>query len=99
MVEYLRTHTNQWPRSWEDLRSATNSLLEKGMPIYVPLDRLPQFVKIDWQADVGYLQQVARSDSNATIRVVTRLDGLPLRAVWGPNTEPNGKIMRYLQNP
>jgi len=99
MVEYLRTHTNQWPRSWEDLRSAMNSLLEKGMPVYVPLGRLPQFVKIDWQADVGYLQQVARSNSNATIRVVTRLDDLPLRAVWGPDTEPNEKIMRYLQIP
>lgn len=97
MVEYLQTHTNEWPRDWEDLRAATNSLLEKGMPVYSPLDRLPALVRIDWQVDVNVLSQTARSDSNATIQVVTRLDGSPLPALWGSDTEPNGKIMRYLQ--
>ena len=42
VVEYLQIHTNQWPRSWEDLRSATNSRFEKGMSVWLPLDRLPQ---------------------------------------------------------
>jgi hypothetical protein len=99
MVEYLQTHTNQWPHGWEDLRSATNSLQEKGMPVFVPLDQLPHFVKIDWRVDVGHLQQVAHSSSNVTIHVITRLDGSPLRAVVGPDTEPNNKIIRYLQKP
>jgi hypothetical protein len=97
MVEYLQTHTNQWPHSWENLRSATNSLQQKGMPVYVSLDRLPEFVKIDWRADVAHLQQVARGDSNATVQVITRLDGSRLRVVWGSDTEPNRKIMLYLQ--
>src|SRR5262245_45848750 len=94
MVEYLQTHTNKWPHGWEDLRSATNSLLLKGMPVYMSLDRLPHFVTIDWQVDVAHLQQVTRGDSNATAQVVTRLDGSRLRAIWGSDTEPNGKIMR-----
>jgi len=97
MVEYLQTHTNQWPRKWEDLQSATNSLQEKGMPVYMPLGQLQEFVKIDWQADTGRLLQAAHNDSNITIHVVTRLGGSRLFAVWGPDTEPNAKIMRYLK--
>ncbi|HLX68902.1 MAG TPA: hypothetical protein VKV04_04660, partial [Verrucomicrobiae bacterium] len=98
MVEYLQTHANRWPRSWEDLQSATNSLLEKGMPVYMPLTQLHEFVKIDWQADPGRLLQAASNDSNFTIRVVTRLDGSKLLAMWGPDTEPNTKIIRYLES-
>jgi len=99
MVEYLRNHTNRWPEGWDDLRSATNSLMERGRPVYWPLDRLPRIVRIDWQADVGELQRLARSGSNAQIRVITRLDGARLRARWGRDTEPNGKIVRYLAKP
>src|SRR5262245_46693241 len=65
MVEYLREHTNQWPRGWDDLKSATNSLMERGRPVYWPLGALPQLVKIDWQADVKELQRLAWRDSNA----------------------------------
>jgi hypothetical protein len=97
MVEYLQTHTNQWPRKWEDLQSAVNSLHEKGMPVYTPLEHLPDRVKIDWQVDVGRLLEAARGNSIPTIRVVTRLDGSRLQAKWGPDTEPNAKIMRYLK--
>jgi hypothetical protein len=97
MVEYLQTHTNKWPRNWDDLRSATNSLQEKGMPVYMSLGHLPEFVKIDWQANTEHLLQAVRSDSNATAHLVTRLDGSRLQAVWGPDTEPNAKIMRYLK--
>jgi hypothetical protein len=66
---------------------------------FVPIDRLRQSVKIDWQVDVKHLQELVRSNPNATIRVVTRLDGLPLQAKWGPDTEPNAKIMSYLKMP
>jgi len=95
LVGYLQTHSNEWPRSWDDLRSATN--FNQPVSVFVPIDRLRQSVKINWQVDVKHLQQVARSNSNAAIHVVTRLDGSPLRAVWGPDTEPNAKIMNYLR--
>jgi hypothetical protein len=97
MVEYSKTHSNKWPRGWDDLRSATNSLLQRGMPVYMPLDTLTQFVRIDWKADTKGLLQAAHAHSNASIRVVTRLDGSGLWTKWGNDTEPNGKIMRYLK--
>jgi hypothetical protein len=95
VVGYLETHTNQWPKSWDELQSATN--VNRPMSVFVPIDRLRQSVKIDWLVDVGHLQQVARSDPNATVHVITRLDGSPLQAVWGADTEPNAKIMSYLK--
>jgi hypothetical protein len=94
-IGYLETHTNQWPSSWDDLQSATN--FNQPMSVFVPIDRLRQTVKINWQVDVGHLQQIARSDPNATIHIITRLDGSPLQAVWGADTEPNAKIMSYLR--
>jgi hypothetical protein len=98
MVEYLRTHTNQWPHSWQDLRSATEASEQKGFRgVYTPLDRLPEFVKIDWQADIEHLRQLARNDSNATALVVTRLNGSKLRTIWGADTEPNRAILTYLR--
>lgn len=95
VVGYLETHSNQWPRSWDDLSCATN--YNQPMSVFVPFERLRQSVKIDWQVDVGSLPQTLRNNSNATIHVVTRLDGSPLQAVWGPDTEPNTKIMSYLR--
>jgi hypothetical protein len=91
-VDYLQEHTNHWPRNWDELRSATNRSLW-----YVPVERLKEVVKIDWQTDVGQLAEAARRDSNLKIHVVTRLDGKPLKAVWGPDTEPNTKILEYLR--
>lgn len=95
VVGYLATHTNQWPRGWDDLQSATNSNLPKSG--FVQIDRLRQSVKIDWQLDVTNLQEMVRTNPNATIHVVTRMDGLPLKARWGPDTEPNAYIVRYLK--
>jgi len=95
MVGYLETHSNRWPRSWEDLESATN--INQPMSVFVPIDQLRHSVKIDWQVDVKNLQEMVRSNPSAKIRVVTRMDGLPLQARWGPDTEPNAKIMSYLK--
>ena len=98
IVEYLVTHTNQWPRSWADLRSATNSMLESGKPgFYTPLDRLPQFVKVDWDTDITRLLEAARSNTTTKVHVISRSDGSPIPTVWGPDTEPNTKVMGYLR--
>jgi len=67
------------------------------MPVYMPLGQLERRVKIDWQADTGRLLQASRTGTNITINVITRFDGSKLFAVWGSDTEPNGKIMRYLK--
>lgn len=95
VVGYLETHSNQWPRSWEDLRDATN--FHRPTSVFVPIERLQQSVRIDWRVDIAQLLETAHTNPNATIRVVTRLDGSPLRAVWGADTEPNTAIMNYLR--
>jgi hypothetical protein len=95
MVEYLETHTNQWPRNWEDLRSAKESY--KGGGLYTEFEKLPTFVKIDWNVDVAILTRAAIDNSNSVVRVITRPDGSNLRAIWGPDTEPNTKVMKYLK--
>ncbi len=95
VVGYLQTHTNQWPRSWEELADATN--YHQPQSVFVPLARLRQSVKIDWAADVTQLQHIAVSNIHADIRIVTRLDGSRLSAAVGPDTEPNWKILNYLR--
>ncbi|MBE0540146.1 MAG: hypothetical protein IH623_02045 [Verrucomicrobia bacterium] len=90
IVDYLNTHSNQWPRSWEDLDQATNCLR------YVPIEELRERVKIDWDADFGQLLQLASNHPATALRVVTRPDGSRLHAIWGASTEPNRKIMGYL---
>ena len=97
MVEYLQTHTNSWPRSWNDLRAATNSLGEKGKPVYMPLDHLPELVAIDWKVDPAGLIQALHTNADMKIRAVTRRDGSRLRAFWGGNAEPNAMIQEQLK--
>jgi hypothetical protein len=92
LEDYMLENTNHWPRNWDELGSATNRL-----NWFVPVERLKEVVKIDWQIDVKKLAQAARSDPHLKIHVVTRLDGKPLKAKWGPDTEPNTKILQYLR--
>ncbi|HEV7928244.1 MAG TPA: hypothetical protein VGR14_23025 [Verrucomicrobiae bacterium] len=92
LEDYMLENTNHWPRNWDELGSATNRL-----NWFVPVERLKEVVKIDWQIDVKQLAQAARSDLHLKIQVVTRLDGKPLKAKWGPDTEPNTKILQYLR--
>ena len=102
VVGYLEAHTNRWPRSWEDLETVTNSYSRDED--FSPVKRLRGAVKLDWNADIGQLQQIARNGTNGTIHVVTRLDGLPffthgppLFPLWGSEPEANAKILRYLR--
>ena len=97
MVDYLGTHTNQWPHGWADLIAMVNSPREHNRLVYTPIERLPALVKMDWHADVVALTRAALSSTNVTIRPITRPDGAKLRAIWGPDTEPNEKIYRYLR--
>ena len=95
IVEHLRNHSNNWPRSWEDLQSAANSRLTNGMNVWTPVDRLPRYVKIDWDIDANALAKQVSGNPTQAVRVVTRLDGGRLSAGWGH--EPNGFISNYLK--
>ena len=65
--------------------------------MYMPLERLPNYLMIDWQTDPKRLLQDVRSRPNVTIHVVKRLDGSEPLAKWGEDTEPNARILRYLK--
>ncbi len=98
LVEYLQTHSNQWPRSWEDLRAANNSRRAKGLSVHTPIDQLPKHVKIDWSVDFSALTASTRSGTNLPLRMVTNKEGGRLMAAWGADTEPNSKVIRYAQS-
>lgn len=91
IVDYLNTHTNQWPRSWEDLDQATNCQR------YVSIEKLRGKVKVDWNIDFTQLQQSARTNNFPLFHAVTRPDGSKLYAVWGLDTDPNRKVIGYLK--
>jgi hypothetical protein len=100
LVEYLETHDNQWPRSWEELLAATETLKQNGKHLrgangeggFIYGD-LRSRVAIDWNADP---QVIAAFDGTTDkLRVVTRADGTDFPVVWS-GAEPNGMIWRYL---
>ena len=96
LVEYMETHEGSWPRGWEDLKKAEESLVKKGRNIYYDFDKLPAMVKIDWSAEPSILAKEALADGASSLKAVTRLDGSRLEAVWGPATEPNRKVAFHL---
>ena len=96
LIEYMETHAGNWPRGWEDLGEAKESLVKKGRSIHFQFDRLPAIVKIDWKAEPAALAKEAETRGESAINVVTQLDDSKLQAKWGPDTEPNRKVARYL---
>ena len=96
LIEYLETHTNQWPRSWKDLSEARDSLVLKGRAIYCDFDKLTNMVRIDWNVKPPELAKTALANGESAVKVVTQSDGSRLEANWGPDTEPNRKVAHYL---
>jgi hypothetical protein len=96
LVEYMDTHDGNWPRGWKDLEEAKDGLLRKGRNIYYDFDKLPAVAKIDWTADTASLTKIALATGESGLNVVTQINGSRLEARWGPDTEPNRKVARYL---
>ena len=94
LVEYLKTHEDHWPSSWDELLTVLDS--EAGQKIMlrgaragdVPYARsLWDKVAVDWRFDV------ARPGGK---RPVTRLDGSAFTLVW-EGAEPNEMVQWYLK--
>ena len=98
IVEYLRTHDDQWPKGWNDLREAKVSLESQDKPIYWDFDQLPKMIAINWATDVRQLVKGLDRNARVPFRVVTKLDGSPVDARWGKDTEPNRQIYYYLRD-
>ena len=100
VIEYLDTHDGQWPRSWEELYSAAETLEDHGRQFrgnngaggFIYGD-LRDVVAIDWEADV---RAIAAFDWNSgKLRVITRADGTDFPVVW-EGAEPNEMVWSYL---
>ena len=99
IIEYLETHEDQWPRSWEQLMTASATLekngkhLRGGSSVY---GELRSRVSIDWNADPDAIARVEWQGGRLPVRVVTRTDGKEFPVVW-EHGEPNEMIWYYLQ--
>ena len=92
LVDYMKSHENRWPSSWEDLLSVMRNdsgdqVMFRGATAgdtnYAA--SLRSKVAINWKFDP------TRSDQNP----VTRLDGSKFPVVW-QGAEPNEMVRRYL---
>lgn len=96
LVEYLKVHNRQWPRSWDDLFSVTNGRLASSIvfrgarPDEVEYGwTLTNLVAIDWGFDVSTMGRA---------NPVTRKDGTRFPVTWS-GAEPNEMVRRYLAPP
>jgi hypothetical protein len=110
VVWHLRLHTNQWPRSWEDL-AATHAVLEReysqlhtdegvvwrtwDISIASTMEEMRQFIEIDWSANVNALRETSVTNEVRPFRVV-RLK--KAKDTYWEGLEPNRMIWDYLQS-
>jgi hypothetical protein len=100
IIEYMDTHAGKWPKSWNDLFSATATLerrheiLRSGPAAYL---KFPGRVKVDWAAQPAELARAALVKDGRTppFHVVTRPNGTDFPIVWS-GAEPNRMIWWYL---
>jgi len=93
LVEYLKAHDDQWPKSWDDLLTVmdgktTSDFILRGR---YGLDKtyaisLRERVSVDWNFD----PKTGRPD-----RPVRRLDGKPFPIIW-QGAEPNQMVREHL---
>lgn len=94
LVEYLKTHDDRWPGSWDDLLSVMNT--ESGRKLILQgasagdlayAQKLRAKVVIDWRFDPKH---------PGTAKPVTRPNGKPFPIIW-EGAEPNEMVREYLK--
>ena len=97
VVEYMDTHDGAWPRSWDELLNATNTLPRGDTRIHgTPTDQFSKLVRIDWRADPSKLAEAIPETGNLPFRVITRADGSDFPTLWS-GAEPNTLVWEYLK--
>ena len=102
VIEYMETHDGVWPKSWDELFSAAQTLPTENRILHEystntlnTLDKIAQLVRIDWTADPHQLAQAKPEPDSIPFRVVTRADGSDFTTLWS-GAEPNTLIWQYL---
>lgn len=95
LIEYMKQHDDQWPKSWDELLTVVNSEegrkipLRGGRPGNIAYVRaLREKVSVDWAFDPAKL---------STGNPVTPIGGGKFSVVW-EGAEPNEMIRYYLRN-
>jgi hypothetical protein len=97
LVEYMRSHDNRWPTSWDDLLTVLNT--DSGRQILLRGARagdliyarsLRNYVSVNWSFDPMH------PDSQPN--PITRPDGSRFPVVWS-GAEPNEMVREYLRTP
>lgn len=93
VIEYMKTHDDPWPRTWDDLRDPYESL---AAPQNYPwsFEDLKNRVAIDWDADPSALKNVTHSGNGPPFRVIWLRDDSS--TCWG-DTEPDARVLEYLK--
>jgi hypothetical protein len=94
LVEYLKTHGDRWPSSWNDLLTVLDSEAGERIPLrgaqagdHEYARSLRDKVAVDWTFDAS------QAGGKAPI---TRPDGKPFPIVWS-GAEPNEMVRHYLR--
>jgi len=100
IVEYMDTHDGVWPKSWEDVFSAAETLPRgdralRGHSIN-NLDQIALRVRVDWNANPRQLAAAKPKGEDIPFHVITRADGSDFPTVWS-GKEPNTLIWRHLK--
>jgi len=94
IIFHMQTHSNQWPRSWDELLSNTNEFIAKHGGINGSPEDIPSMVSVQWYVDPEYLAGYPDNLESRPFSVVSRKDGSPFYIVW---IEPNQMILDYLK--
>ena len=93
VIEYMKTHDDQWPRSWDDLRDPYENL---AAPQNYPwsFEELQDRVVMNWDADPKVLKKVTPTNDEPPFRVIWLRDGSS--TCW-EGAEPNARVLEYLK--
>ncbi len=95
VIDYMRTHDNRWPTSWDDLSKTNPAPGESGG--FQNFDEVKKNVVIDWNARPEVLVNAKFDDDNddqPAFRVIWLRNG---RSIHWSCAEPNRLIWDYLQ--
>jgi hypothetical protein len=87
VLEYMNTHGDRWPKSWDDLNEPFKR--HDGQPAH--FEDLQRRVEVDWNADPGELAKTP--DGAKPFRVIWLKDGGDW--YWS-GYEPNRRVWEYL---
>lgn len=94
LVEYLRTHDNHWPTSWDDLFTVLDTSPASQLVLRGPhsaeqdyKESLRKMIRVDWSFDPARPSDVSP---------VTRPDGSTFPVLWN-GADPNEMIREHLE--